>query len=610
MIVKCWLASLPSRWQVFVANRVSEIQHITKKGIWNHVAGSENPADIISRGMTPAQLLYQTLWFEGPKWLSQERTTWPTESNVLPDVDAMALEERSVVSLAASLKPVNEIFSLRSSFQDLVHLTALLLRFAHNTKSSNGSSKRCGQLSFTECKDAVAVLVKLAQQESFPEEIAELSRGRQVQSSSILNAHDPQLIDGILRVGGRLAHAPISETRKHPMILHHTHPLTKLIFVHYHRKWFHAGQQLLIASVRERFWPTRARNLARKIIHECVQCFRTKPRLHEQIMADLPSVRVNPVAVFMKVGVDLCGPFYIRYPVRRSVPVKCFIAIFVCLVTKAVHIEIVADLSTQAFLAAFRRFVAVRGKPQLVMCDNATNFVGADRELKELRRQLNNQQFQYTMVREEEDDGIDFRFIPARSPNFGGLWEAAVKSFKSHFRRTIGNTPLSYDELNTVVHQVAAILNSRPLTPLSNDPHDYTALTPGHFLIGRPLIAFPEPDLLDLSENRLSLWQRSQAYVQRIWKKWKTDYLSTLQARTKWTKRRDNIRIGTMVIVKEDNLPPQKWRLGRVAKVFHGTDGNIRVVTVRTKDGLFTRGIAKICVLPIQDNKETTEGEI
>ncbi|XP_058836359.1 uncharacterized protein LOC131692951 [Topomyia yanbarensis] len=609
MIVKCWLSSLPSRWQSFVANRVSEIQHITRSGVWNHVAGVENPADIISRGMAPAQLQYQKRWFEGPQWVSHDRSTWPITTEVLLEPDQSLLEEKSSVTLSTRAKPPNELFSLCSSFPDLVHMTGWIRRFVYNTKAGSVSHRRRGQLSFVEYEEAVTTLVRLAQQESFPEEIGHLAKGRQVQSSSILIRYDPQLVDGIIRLGGRLAHAPISEIRKHPMILHHQHPLTKLIISHYHRKLFHAGQQLLIASVREKFWPTRIRDLARRTIHQCVQCFRSKPKVHEQIMADLPSVRVNPAAVFQKVGVDLCGPFYIRYPVRRSVPVKCFVGIFICLTTKAVHIEIVADLSTQAFLAAFRRFVAIRGRPRLVMCDNATNFVGANRELKELRQQLNDQQFKYSMIRAAEDDGIEFKFIPARSPNFGGLWEAAVKSFKGHFRRTIGNNPLSYDELHTIVQQVASVLNSRPLTPLSNDPHDYTALTPGHFLTGRPLTAVPEPDLQDIPENRLALWQRSQAFVQRIWRKWKTEYLSSLQARTKWTKKRDNIKIGTMVLVKEENLPPQKWRLGRVAEVFFSTDGNIRVVTVRTKDGTFRRGIAKICVLPIRDNIESQHEE-
>lgn len=311
----------------------------------------------------------------------------------------------------------------------------------------------------------------------------------------------------------------------------------------------------------------------------------------------------------MKVGIDLCGPFYIRYPGRRGVPIKAFVCIFVCLATKAVHMEVVADLSTQAFLAAFKRFVAIRGKPQLVMCDNATNFVGANKELEDLRRQLNDQQVQHTLVTAAQEDGIDFKFIPPRTPNFGGVWEAAVKSFKGHFRKTIGDKTLTPDELNTIVHQVAAILNSRPLTPLSNDPNDFTALTPGHFLVGRPLTAVPEPDLQEIPENRLSHWQRTQNFVQQLWKKWKTQYLSDLHNRTKWTRKRDNIHIGTLVLVKEDRLPPQKWRLGRVTEIFVGKDGIVRVVTVRTQDGVFRRGISKICILPIRDNDQESPSE-
>ncbi|XP_062541377.1 uncharacterized protein LOC134209407 [Armigeres subalbatus] len=603
-IVKYWLASPPSRWQIFVANRVSEIQHITSSGVWNHVAGANNPADIISRGMTPAQLKYETLWFEGPLWLRQDRAMWPSCIVPPPDIERSFLEERSTVALPARAKSPSELFALRSSFTDLVRLVAYIRRFVHNCSPNNLASKRSGTIKLQELNEATEVLVRLAQGDSFPEEVAALSRSREVKTSSKIHALNPIMVGKTIRVGGRLAHAPIPESRKHPMILHHRHPFTKLVVEHYHRKLFHAGQQLLVASVREKFWPTNARDVARTVCHKCVTCFRNKPTVHEQLMADLPSVRVNPAAVFLKVGVDLCGPFYIKYPIRRSTPVKCFVAIFVCLATKAVHMEVVADLSTQAFLSAFKRFVAVRGKPQVVMCDNATNFVGANRELEELRLQFLDQQFQHTVVRTAEDEGIQFDFIPARSPNFGGLWEAAVKSFKCHFRKVVGNQQLSYDELHTIVQQVAAILNSRPLTPLTND---YAALTPGHFLVGRPLTAIPERDLQEIPENRLSAWQQSQDFVQKLWRKWKTQYLSDLHNRTKWTKKRNNIKIDTMVLVKEDNLPPLKWKLGRVAEIYTGADGNVRVVDVRTKDGMFKRAISKICVLPIKDNASTDE---
>ncbi|XP_055527503.1 uncharacterized protein LOC129720107 [Wyeomyia smithii] len=323
--------------------------------------------------------------------------------------------------------------------------------------------------------------------------------------------------DGLIHVGGRLLNASIPESRKHPFILNHHHLLTLLIMRHYHLKLFHAGQQLLIASVRERFWPTSIHSLARRVIHECIACLKNKPKVLEQLMADLPPERVTPSSPFLKVGVDYCGPFLISYPNRKARPVKCYVAIFVCLAVKAVHLELVTDLTTAAFLAALKRFVARRGKPQVIMCDNATTFVGAKRELMELYKLFYSQQFQESITKHAGSDGIDFRFIPPRSPNFGGLWEAQGKSFKTHFRKTIGLRTLNVDEMQTALAQIEAVLNSRPMTPVSSDPNNFEALTPGHFLVHRPLTAIPEPDLQDVPFNRLSMWQRAQSFTQQLW---------------------------------------------------------------------------------------------
>ncbi|XP_039447736.2 uncharacterized protein LOC120426987 [Culex pipiens pallens] len=499
MIVRCWLASLPSRWNQFVANRVSEIQHLTESGSWDHVPGIENPADIISRGMTPMQLhTDRTL-----KCRTQQTSTTKNWRN-----------------------------------------TTLSLQL-HMTPSP------------ADC----------------------LQRKREPHYSRIA-ALNPRIVDGILCVGGRLHHAAVSDSRKHPYILDHRHPFTKLIVTHYHETMFHAGQQLLISAVRERFWPINIRNLVRELIHKCVDCFRVKPKVLDQLMADLPPERVTPCTPFARVGVDYCGPFQVAYPQRRARPVKCFVAIFVCFVNKAVHLELAADLTTQAFLAALKRFTARRCKPKLVMCDNAKNFVGARRELNELAKLFLSQQFEEEIIRETANDSIEFKFISARSPNFGGLWESAVKSFKLLFKRTIGLHTLLYDEFQTVLVQIEAILNSRPLTPLSNDPTDFEALTPGHFLIQRPLTAIPEPNLDHIPENRLSAWQTVQRYTQQLWKKWSNLYLSDLHNRTKWTKQKDNVAVGTMVLLKDENLPPLKWQLGRVSDIHPGADGNIRVVTV------------------------------
>ncbi|XP_062704559.1 uncharacterized protein LOC134286880 [Aedes albopictus] len=544
--------------------------------------------------MPPNELKDFTPWWNGPDWLRQPSRFWPSlTAPVHEEFPPDQLEER-IVALPAQIIPPNELFSLYSSFTKLVRIVAIILRFRHNSNPQNRHEKRTGFLSTVELVQSTEQLVKIAQEERFPHDIADVLRDGQVKRNSRLKMLLPHLANGILRVGGRLRNAPVTYNQRHPMILPDKHPLTDLILKFYHLNNLHAGPQLITAAVRERFWPLRIRDQARQVVHSCLRCFRCKPDVMEQLMGELPTERVTPTLPFLRSGVDYCGPFFYRTS-RKGAPTKCYVAIFVCMVTKAVHVECVADLSTSSFIAALRRFVARRGKPQLIECDNALNFRGAKRELDELVRLFGTQQHQHLVTSSCAEDGISFKFIPPRSPNFGGLWEAAVKSLKKHLRSTLLNTILSLDEFLTLLTQIEACLNSRPLTQLTADPNDLEVLTPGHFLVHRPLIAIPEPSLADVPMNRLDRYQQTQEYVRRIWKQWQSEYLSGLQPRTRWTQQRDNIKVGTMVLLKDDNLPPMKWRLGRVTQVFRGDDNFVRVVAVRTKDGEFRRAI---CVNP------------
>ncbi|XP_039450509.1 uncharacterized protein LOC120429503 [Culex pipiens pallens] len=531
MITLGWLASPPSRWKPFVGNRVSEIQHITRNAIWGHVPGEENPADIISRGMSPALLQYRTDFYEAPRWVVQDRENWPRTQRVsLADFDPEILEERVTPAFPTQVRPPHWLFGLCGSYMELVRLVTWLQRSKFNLSPKNRAVRRVGFLKSEELEEAVLFLVRLSQEECFPGEMHCLKADGVVHPTSKIARLNPQLVDGVMRVGGRLSNAKISTNRKHPLILDHHHPFTRLVVMYFHERLFHAGQQLLIASVRSKFWPVNVHSLARQVIHECISCFKSKPKVIEQIMADLPAERVNPAPPFLHVGVDYCGPFLVSYPNRRAKPVKCYVAVFVCLAVKAVHLELVFDLTSQAFIAALRRFVARRGKPLQIKCDNATTFVGAKNDLMELHRLFYKQQFQDVVTKTALEDGIEFSFIPPRSPNFGGLWESQVKSFKTHLKKTFGLQVLKMDEMLTALAQIEAVLNSRPLTPISNDPQDFEALTPGHFLIQRPLTAIAEPDLEGVPQNRLAMWQNAQRFTQQLWKKWSTQYLSNLRS--------------------------------------------------------------------------------
>lgn len=197
---------------------------------------------------------------------------------------------------------------------------------------------------------------------------------------------------------------------------------------------------------------------------------------------------------------------------------------------------------------------------------------------------------------------IRWRFSPPLSPAFNGLAEAAVKSSKSHLKRVIGDRPLTFEELTTIFVQIEAILNSRPLCPLSNDPNDLAVLTPGHFIIGSALVSIPEVAPVESSRvNLLARWQLVRNMTTNVWKRWSHDYLHNLQQQAKWHTTQYNVKIGDLVLVKEDNLPSLHWCMGRVTKLYPGRDSICRVVEIMTSKGRFIRSLAKLVPLPCNE---------
>ncbi|XP_055589512.1 uncharacterized protein LOC129741755 [Uranotaenia lowii] len=605
-VVLCWLSAPPSSWQAFVANRVAEIQELTPHATWNHVPSEDNPADLLSRGLDLVDLSNSSLWWNGPKWLATQSEPWPTKFKVKENAHQSAPEynPRKAVALAATISPEEEEFTAQfSSLNQLIYVAAWGLRFAHNIRSLPNQG-RSGPLTVDEKHSALLKIVGHIQSENFKIEIAALQNDKPLAFSSKLRYLKPKLIDGLIRVGGRLHYAPIAIDAKHPLILPKKHPFTDLIARSEHLRTLHGGPQLLLATIRQRFWPLGGRDLVRRIVHTCVTCTRAKPHTIVQQMGNLPADRITSSFVFENVGVDFAGPMYIRSGIRRVTATKAYVAVFVCLATKAVQLELVMSLTTPAFVAALERFIANHGKPSNIYCDNAKNFRGACNQLAQLKKLFLSEQHKDAVRNFCRKDDIQFHFIPPRSPSFGGLWEACVKSMKFHLRRIVGNAKLDCEEFITALAKVQASLNSRPITPLSTDPSDLQALTPGHFVIGRPINSLPEPDRTDIPPSKLAKWQRVQQISQHFWKRWQCEYLTTLQQTYRWTTATKNLAVGSMVIIKEENLPPLKWQLARVVAVHPGDDGLVRVATVETANGRFTRSIHKLCLLPIEVDKD------
>ncbi|XP_071571322.1 uncharacterized protein [Temnothorax nylanderi] len=431
-----------SRYTIYVANRIARIQELSSPEQWRYVPGDQNPADLVSRGLLPEALSKADNWFRGPAFLTYEESEWPSLRPGRPEPNDQTDEELkktiNVVSCVATV--ADRVMNRYSSYTKTLRISARCRRFAANCKATR-DRRDYGPLSASELNETLLGLGRVQSLRPYLDE------------------------NHILRVGGQLQNSGLEDNQRHPMRLHAKHSLSRLIARHYHEANLHAGPQTLLYTLRQQFWIIDGRNLCQKTVHTCVRCFRAKPIVAEQLISRLPAVRVQPARLFLRVGIDFCGPFNCKPRIRSKAVLKTYVCVFVCFPTKAVHMEIVNDLTTDAFLAALRRFVARRGRCTDIFSDNATNFVGGNRALQELYELFQNTEHQEIVQRFCTNEGITWHMIPPNSLHFGGLWESAVKAAKHHMRRALGTALFTTEELGTVVTQIEACLNSRPLSP-------------------------------------------------------------------------------------------------------------------------------------------------
>ncbi|KAL1448550.1 hypothetical protein WDU94_005484 [Cyamophila willieti] len=427
--VLCWLKTPPHQLKTYVANRVSQILEILESSSaqWLHVTTERNSADPASRGLKPSQLVNNGLWFRGPAFLRTDPESWPTEPVTLQSKN---LPERKSTVLVTKAED-NELHVLIDKFSSLGKLKrvmAYVLRFIHNIK--NPSNQLTGTLSINELRDSMMTCVRISQLVHFQDEIKSVKSGQKC-PADLKNLSPIITSTGILAVGGRLAHAPIPESAKHPaLISKHCH-LATLLINDLHSVTLHGGPKLVQSFLQQQFWIIGAKNLIRSIISKCINCIRMKPTFQQPIMGDLPVSRYTQGRPFLNVSVDYAGPFLYKTGPRRNSPVsKCYFAVFVCMSTKCVHLELVSDLTTSAFLACLDRFVGRRGLPTCIYSDNGTNFHGAASQLAEVQSFLRQAKEDIELFLQQKE--VKWSFLPPYSPNFGGLHEAAVRSTKKH----------------------------------------------------------------------------------------------------------------------------------------------------------------------------------
>ncbi|GBN67319.1 hypothetical protein AVEN_205701-1 [Araneus ventricosus] len=385
-IALAWINTPPNQLQTFIGNRVSKIQDLTESCKWRHISSHLNTADIISRGTNSLELAKLTLWWRGPQMSQDDSLEIPVQ-NIDVSSDKLYLSELKNLTNCSLISTVDSSFldnllNVSNNFCKLIRIVAFIFRFFNNLRSTS----RClGPLTLKELQLTKLTLVKLVQLTCFRVEIKSLEKGEIVTKGQV-SCLNPFLDESkILRVGGRFNNADLSFDKKFPILLPKNNKFTLLVMQYFHLKYLHVGAQTLLYLVRQEFWPLSGRNAARKIIHDCVICAKNKPRIVTQIMGNLPTNRVNPSYPFSHVGIDFCGPFYIKYKgQKKGIYQKCYVAVFICFATKAIHLETVTDLTADAMIATLKRFFSRRGTSSSICTDNATNFKGANSDLKRL----------------------------------------------------------------------------------------------------------------------------------------------------------------------------------------------------------------------------------
>lgn len=443
---------------------------------------------------------------------------------------------------------------------------------------------------------------KRAQLRAFADEIGACKGGKPLPKGSPLVGLVPMLgEDGLLRVGGRLQHAPMPLDQRHPIILPGNDTITTLLLRKFHKTLMHGGPQVMMRLARRQFWITGGRNVFRKSVQRCVICVRHRGRTMDQRMAPLRVERVTGGYPFLHASIDYCGPFEVKaWKDRCNRIVKCYVAVFICMATRAIHLEVVEGLSTADFIDAYQRFASRRGHCKSIKSDNATNFVGAKRKLDQvLETWKKAERYEVFSTR-----GIEWTFTMPRSPSQGGNHEAAVKLYKHHLVRMMGARRLSLSEFVSLTTRIEACLNSRPLGVQYDDPTDHIVLTPAHFLIGREFenVAVDEP--ADDGKTFAYRWRKVQHMHQQFWASWQRDYINALQSRNKWINERHDLEINDIVLIKEDGIPPQQWMIGRVSKLHPGNDGLVRNVTITRMGKDYKRAVQKLCKLPVTGQEE------
>ena len=621
------------RFRIFVANRVKKIRTLTNKEQWKYINTNENPADYASRGISLADEVKIQKWFRGPEFLWKAKTEWDIEHRIteILDDDLEVKVNISANTIVTNMAPTNNLLqSLAESYSQWTKMTrvmAVIVKFCQRCRKVDTEQTEF-TLSVSDIKEGELAILKMIQHNGFASEIKfykpqgmivkehvkenrRSNKNRRAESK--LWKLDP-FVDkrGILRVGGRLKKSDLNNAIKHPAILPKSCLIVQRIIEYVHREVQHGGRSTTINALRSKgYWVISAHEKVRSVIHHCVPCRLFRGKLGSQKMADLPTDRTTVTAPFTHCGVDMFGPFNCKE--NRKVN-KRYVALYTCFSSRAVHLEVTNDISTDSFIQSLRRFLARRGPAESLRSDNGKNFVGADNEFRKAYNNMDHTQIhRYLLSR--SCDWIRWDWNPPHASHMGGVWERQIRTVRSVLSSLLREhcSSLNDESLRTLMTEAEAIVNSRPLTTDCLSDPSLEPLTPNHLLTLKSKPILPPPGNFQKEDVYCRRrWRQVQHLANEFWTRWKREYLSSLQQRQKWINPSRNFEVGDIVLLKDADLPRQQWPLAKVIAVFpDAIDGLVRSVelSVPKAKGTLKRPIHKIVLLVENSTKAESTGD-
>jgi len=556
---------------------VNTIRKLIPQDQWKFCCGEDNPADLPSRGTSPTELVGSALWRYGPPWLNLVETS-VEEDLIMPEECIKEIKASSQHTMATSAESngIGNIMDCTrfSTLGKLLRVTAYVNRFCRILKAKIQQQNISMQatLGASEMQVAESLWIKEAQ--------ACLKTNDMFQTWK--HQFGLFLEEGVWRCKGRLGKADMSYASRYPALLPKEHPLSVLIVKDTHWKVMHNGVKETLTQIRSKYWIVKGRQFVRKVIHHCFVCRRLEGQPYDSPPPPpLPEFRAKELPPFSYTGVDFAGPLYIKTHGLVETK-KVWICLYTCCVVRAVHLELVPDLTTDSFLRCFKRFVARRGLPCRMISDNGKTFRAASKALHKMSSHDGIQVY-------SSDVGVEWSFNLEKAPWWGGIFERMIKMMKRCLKKTIGRARITYDELLTVVTEAEMILNSRPLSYVSTEDIE-EPLTPAHLLTGRRLLSLPlasEEDSFEVTQEGLS---KRVKYLDRImthfWKRWSSEYLLELRDSHRYSRGTESasqqkLKKGDIVLLHDEKNARTFWKLARIEELLSGSDKQIRGAVIR-----------------------------